>query len=88
MESKKRGKIIFKMKRKKLKKVGKDFSGVCELRQLPKGACFRTLKGKETYTKSFYDRASKSYSCTKHSDVWGSERWLKGTTKVKTNFIY
>lgn len=77
-----------KRKLSKVKKVSKDFSGICELRQLPKGTFFRTLKGKETYRKGFYDIGSKSYSCTKGSDVWGSERWLKGTTKVRTDFIY
>lgn len=77
-----------KRKSTKVKKVGKDFSGICELRQLPKGTFFRTLKGKETYTKGFYDKGSKTYSCTKGSDVWGSERWIKGTTKVRTDFEY
>ena len=72
----------------KCKKVGKNFYGICELRELPKGSYFRTLKGKETYKKNFYDRESKSYSCIKGSDVWGSERWLKGTTKVRTDFDY
>lgn len=74
--------------KKSVKKVSKNFSGICELRQLPKGAYFRTLKGRETYTKEFYDRQSKKFSCTKHSDVCASERWIKGTTKVRTNFIY
>lgn len=77
-----------KRKTNKVSKVSKDFSGVCELRQLPKGTFFRTLKGKETYTKGFYDSYSKSYSCSKHSDICGSERFLKGTTKVRTDFIY
>lgn len=77
-----------KKKSNKIKKVNKNFSGICELRQLPKGTYFRTLKGKETYTKGFYDSYSKSYSCDKHSDVWGSERFFKGTTKVRTDFIY
>lgn len=77
-----------KKKSNKIKKVNKNFSGICELRQLPKGTYFRTLKGKETYTKGFYDSYSKSYSCDKHLDVWGSERFFKGTTKVRTDFIY
>ena len=38
-----------KRKQTKVKKVSKDFSGVCEFRQLPKGTFFRILKGKETY---------------------------------------
>lgn len=38
-----------------VKKVGKDFCGICELRQLPKGTYFRTIDkngkvSKETYT--------------------------------------
>jgi len=70
------------------RKVSKDFSGVCELKELPKGTFFRTLKGKETYRKGFYDRSSKTYSCSKGSDVWGSERFIKGTTKVRTDFEY
>lgn len=73
---------------KYVKKVGKNFIGVCELRQLPKGSFFRTLKGKEIYIKGFYDRTYKTYSCSKHSDVWGSERWIKGTTKVRTDYDY
>ncbi len=57
------------MKKKVLKKVSKNFSGICELRQLPKGTFFRTLNGKEIYTKDYYDKQSKKFSCTKHSDV-------------------
>ena len=81
-----------KRKCETIKKVGRDFSGTCELRQLPKGTYFRVLtKGKmskETYTKDFYDRSTKKFSCVKHSDVWGNGRNLKGTTLVTTDFIY
>lgn len=78
---------------KPLKKVDKDFCGTCELRQLPKGAYFRTLDkngkmSKETYTKGYYDYSSKKYECDKHSDVWGNGRALKGTQKVTTDFYY
>ncbi len=77
----------------KYKKVGKDFCGVCELRQLPKGTYFRTVDrngkvSRETYTKDYYDRESKTFCAVKHSDVWGNGRSLKGTQKVTTDFIY
>lgn len=79
-------------KRETVKKVGKDFCGTCELRQLPKGTYFRVLTkgkmGRETYTKDYYDKSTKKFSCVKHSDVWGNGRELKGTTKVTTDFIY
>ena len=81
------------MKKQSIKKVGKNFSGVCQLRQLPKGAYFRVLDkngkmSKETYTKGYYDRTSKKFECSKHSDIWGNGRSLKGTTKVTTDFYY
>ena len=76
-----------------VKKLGKDFCGVCELRQLPKGTIFRTVDrsgkvSKETYTKDYYDRGSKTFCAVKHSDVWGNGRMVKGTQKVTTDFIY
>ena len=74
--------------KKTVKKVSKDFSGICELRQLPKGTHFRTLKGSETYIKGSYDRTYKDYDCTKCSDVWGYGKNFKGTTKVRTDFEY
>lgn len=78
---------------KPLKKVGKDFDGVCELRQLPKGTYFRTIDkngkmSKETYTKGSYDFSEKKFDCAKHSDIWGNGRAIKGTQKVTTDFIY
>lgn len=78
---------------KPIKKVSRDFCGVCELRQLPKDTYFRTVDkngkmSKETYTKGFYDRTEKKFECAKHSDIWGNGRALKGTTKVTTDFIY
>ena len=87
------------MRRKKVqrqssyKKVGRNFDGICELRQLPKGTYFRTIDkngkvSRETYTKDFYDYSTKKYSCIKHSDIWGNDRLVKGTQKVTTDFIY
>lgn len=78
---------------KKIKKVGKDFVGTCQLQQLEKNTYFRTLDkngqmSKETYTKGGYDRVTKKYDCTKHSDIWGNGRSLKGTTLVTTDFEY
>ena len=78
---------------KSLKKVGKDFCGTCELRQLPKGSYFRIVDkngkmSKETYTKDDYDFSSKKFNCAKHSDVWGNGRSVKGTQKVTTDFFY
>lgn len=77
----------------KIKKVGKDFVGICQLQQLAKGTYFRTLDkngkmSKETYSKGDYDKTSKKYDCTKHSDIWGNGRILKGTTLVTTDFEY
>lgn len=82
-----------KQKLKPLKKVKKDFSGVCELRQLPKGTFFRVINNKgqvskETYTKSYYEHSEKKFQCNKHSDIWGNGRMIKGTQKVTTDFIY
>lgn len=76
-----------------IKKVGKDYCGVCELRQLPKGTYFRVVNkedkvSKETYTKERYNYGTKKFVCAKHSDVWGNGRLLKGTQKVTTDFIY
>lgn len=76
-----------------VKKVGKDFCGTCELRQLPKGTYFRTIDkngkvSKETYTKDSYDYGTKKFDCVKHSDIWGNGRSIKGTQKVTTDFIY
>lgn len=78
---------------KPLKKVPRDFLGVCELRQLPKGTYFRTIDrngkmSRETYTKGAYDPSEKKFDCAKHSDIWGNGRVLKGTTRVTTNFTY
>ena len=79
-------------KNNEFKKVSKDFCGTCELRQLPKGTYFRVLTngkmGRETYTKGSYVHSIKKFNCDKHSDIWGSGRDLKGTTKVTTDFIY
>ncbi len=80
-------------KRNSVKKVGKNFDGICELRQLPKGSYFRVIDkngkvGKETYTKDYYDFSTKKFCCVKHSDVWGNGRDIKGTQKVTTDFIY
>ena len=86
--------MVMMIKRKKtFKKVKKDFCGVCELRQLPKGTYFRTIDkngkvSKETYTKDYYDSSSKSFCAVKHSDVWGNGRLIKGTKKVTTDFTY
>lgn len=90
------GVIAMKSKRNKVapvKKVGKDFCGVCELRQLPKGVYFRVVDkngkvSKETYTKGGYDYGTKTFECAKHSDIWGNGRCVKGTQKVTTDFIY
>lgn len=76
-----------------IRKVGRDFCGECELRQLPKGTYFRTVDkngkmSKETYTKDYYDHSTKRFQCDKHSDIWGNGRMLKGTTRVTTDFIY
>lgn len=76
-----------------LKKLGKDFCGICELRQLPKGTYFRIVDkngkvSKETYTKDCYNYGTKKFDCVKHSDVWGNGRSVKGIQKVTTDFYY
>ena len=78
---------------KMIKKFSKDYIGTCQLRQLPKGTYFRLIDkngkvGKETYTKDFYDKSTKSFNSIKHSDIWGSGRNIKGTAKVTTDFDY
>ena len=78
---------------KAVKKVGRNFDGICELRQLPKGSYFRIIDkngkvSKETYTKDCYDHSTKRFDCLKHSDIWGNGRSIKGTQKVTTDFIY
>lgn len=82
-----------KVKATPFKKVGKDFCGECELRQLPINTYFRVVdsKGKmsrETYTKGRYDHSEKKFECAKHSDIWGNGRALKGTQRVTTDFFY
>lgn len=69
-----------------IKKVGKNFSGSCNLEQLPKGTVFRTEKGKEVYIKDRYDKLGKKYLCVKSSDYLGSEKWMSGNVKVRTDF--
>ena len=76
-----------------IKKVSSDFSGICQLRQLPLNTYFRTVDkngkvSRETYTKGLYCRSEKKYDCAKHSDIWGNGRALKGTQLVTTDFIY
>lgn len=78
---------------KPIKKVGRDFCGECELRQLPKGTYFRLRDkngkvSKETYTKDYYDSGTKKFECAKHSDIRGNGRCIKGTQKFTTDFIY
>ena len=76
-----------------IKKVSRDFCGICELRQLPADTYFRIIgkdgkMSRETYTKGYYIPSDKKYECAKHSDIWGNGRALKGTTKVTTDFFY
>ena len=76
-----------------VKKVSRDFCGICELRQLPSGTYFRTIDkngkmSRETYTKGYYERSEKKFVCAKHSDVWGDGRALRGTALVTTDFFY
>ena len=76
-----------------MKKLSKNYIGICELKQLPEGTYFRTLNkdnkmSKETYTMGYYERREKKYICEKHSDIWGSGRAFKGNTRVTTDFIY
>lgn len=62
------------------------------LNQLKKGEWF-TLKPIEypkesqVYVRGDYERSEKKYSCSKWSDI-NSERFLKGTTIVYTEFIF
>ena len=62
------------------------------LKELKKGDWF-TLKPisepkeSQVYIRGDYDRSDKKYSCCKWSDV-NYERFLKGTTKVYTDFIF
>ena len=62
------------------------------LKELKKGDWF-TLKPIEypnesqVYIRGDYDRSDKKYSCCKWSDI-NYERFLKGTTKVYTDFIF
>lgn len=76
-----------------MKKLSKDFDGVCALAQLQKGVYFRILNkngvmSKETYYIDYYDRSAKKYQCTKFSDAGGNGRLLNGTTIVTTDFIF
>lgn len=78
-----------------VKKVRHDFSGECELRQLPSGSFFRIVKkdgslSRKTYIKDkgSYDSSLRKYVVTECDDVWGSGKEMKGTTKVSTRFTY
>ena len=73
------------MRKTKVKKVGDNFLGECELRQLPKGALFTRIGGKTIYVKNHYNPDDKTYSCSKYYDI-NDEKFIKGTTKVSTNF--
>ena len=62
------------------------------LKELKKGEWF-TLKPIEypkesqVYVRGDYEKSEKKYSCIKWSDI-NSERFLKGTTIVYTEFIF
>ena len=62
------------------------------LKELKKGDWF-TLKPiaepkeSQVYIRGDYERSDKKYSCSKWSDI-NYERFLKGTTKVYTDFIF
>lgn len=78
-----------------VKKVRHDFSGECELRQLPSNTYFRILKkdgslSKKTYLKEkgSYNSSTRKYDITDCEDVYGTGREMKGTTKVSTRFTY
>lgn len=78
-----------------VKKVRHDFSGECQLRQLPSGSFFRIVRkdgslSRKTYLKEkgSYDSSSRKYVITECDDVWGSGIEMKGTTKVSTKFTY
>lgn len=76
-----------------MKKVKKDFDGVCELRQLPHNTFFRVINNKGDISKSTYlycngdyNKALKKYECVNYDN--GNYKQFKSTQKVTTSFIY
>lgn len=87
--------VLGKKKRISHGKVAKNFSGVCNLNQLPDYSYFKLVKkdgslSKQTYLKQKgdYDRSTKRYYVCSVDDVWGNGRRMKPDTKVSTKFVY
>lgn len=77
------------------KKVGKNFSGECQLRQLPGNTYFRVIKKDGTLSKTIYFKDKESwnpftrkYDVNRVDDVYGNGKEMKGTIKVSTKFTY
>lgn len=60
--------------------------------KLKQGEYFKRISkrglSRETYTRGEYDRTYKRFSCAKHSDIWGWDVMLKGSTVVAVGFTY
>lgn len=75
-------------------KTKKAFEGmqIVQLRKVKKGDYFRRIlmgqPSKETYDKGEYCRYSKTFICSKHSDMWGDGIGLCGNTRVAIGFNY
>ena len=62
-----------------MKKTVKDFK---------KGAYIRINGCKTVYKRGEYDKEQKKFHIIDTRDVWGSGRYVKGTTPADDNFIY
>lgn len=83
------------MKIHTIKKVSRNYCGICELRQLPSKCYFKIVKkdgrlSKTTYwkDKDSYNHSTKKYYVCPVTDVWGDGIPMNGTTIVSTDFIF
>lgn len=87
--------FVSNRKKRSVKKVSRDYCGICELRQLPSNTYFKVVKKDGSLSKTIYwrdkdayNRSTKKYEVCPTSDVWGNGRPMSGKTKVSTDFIY
>ena len=75
-----------------MKANNQDTETTKKIKDLSKGEYFKRLRNgqptSETYTRGEYNREFKKFSCDKHSDVWGDDVLLKGSTLVLVGFTY
>lgn len=78
-----------------MKKVNRNYSGKCLLRQLPSNTYFKLVKKDGSLSKTIYykdknswNKYTRKYDICSTNDIWGAGREMKGDKLVSTNFIY